>query len=116
MAEDDAGQRFDLEVLHGGALGLSEASDLGLGELDVVDDLGGELAVAGVDLVAGEGEGVGPPLVEALGVVADGGVLAGGDVGEDALDGLPDGEVVVFAGLEGRGVLEVADHGRASWR
>ncbi len=37
MAEHDAGQRLDLDILHRFALDLREISDLGLGELDVLD-------------------------------------------------------------------------------
>jgi hypothetical protein len=46
MAEDDAGQRLHLQVLHGVALLLREVAHLGLGELDVVEIAFGNLRIA----------------------------------------------------------------------
>jgi hypothetical protein len=39
VAQEHAGERLDLDVVHGGALGLREAPYLGLGEADVVERL-----------------------------------------------------------------------------
>ena len=52
MAEDDAGQRLDLEVAHGLLLLLREVAHLRLGELDVVEVALGDLRDRALDLAA----------------------------------------------------------------
>jgi hypothetical protein len=111
VAKDDTGQGLDFEVEHGRPLGLRETPDLGLGELDVLDGLGRHPAVAGLDFGAAQPERRGAPLVEPFGVVPNGGVAAGGDVGDDVLDGVADGGVFGFADFDRLARLEVANHG-----
>ena len=50
MAEDDAGQRLDLEIAHGLLLLLREVAHLRLGELDVVEVALADLADGALDL------------------------------------------------------------------
>ena len=64
MSEHDAGQCFHLDVFERGLLDFGETPDLGLGEFDVVDRLGGQTFDRGFDLVPGEPEVAWRPVVE----------------------------------------------------
>ena len=64
MSEHDAGQCFHLDVFERGLLDFGETPDLGLGEFDVVDRLGGQTFDRGFDLVLGEPEVAWRPVVE----------------------------------------------------
>ena len=86
VAEDDAGQRLDLEVAHRVLLLLREVAHLRLGELDVVEVALGDLADGALDLGRREAEVLRRPVVELLRQVAHRRVAARLDVGEDPLD------------------------------
>ena len=110
VAEDDAGQRLDLQVLHGVLLLLREVTDLGLGEPDVVEVSLGDLRNGLLDLGRRQAEILRLPIVELLRQLADGGVLLLVDLREDAFDGAAHGGV---RGLDRAGVhpaLEKASH------
>ncbi len=66
MAEDDARQGLDLDVLHGLTLDLGKVADLLLREFDVVDRLRRHLCDECADLVTRQPEPRGRPFVEAL--------------------------------------------------
>ena len=110
VAEDDAGQRLDLQVLHGVLLLLREVADLGLGELDVVEVALGDLRDGLLDLGRRQAEVLRLPIVEFLRQVADRRVLLLFDLREDAFDGAAHRGV---GGLDRAGVhsaLEKASH------
>ena len=86
MAEHDAGQGLDLEVLHGGALPLREVAHLRLRELDVLEVAFRHLRDGALDVGGRELEIGRRPVVEPLGQLADGGVLALLDLRQDAFD------------------------------
>ena len=86
VAEDDARDRLHLHVRHRVALDPGEIADLGLGELDVLADVGGHGSDQRVDLRRRQAEALRRPAVELLGQRADRRVAPGLDVGEDVLD------------------------------
>ncbi len=104
MTEHHARQRFDFDITQGIALDLREIADLFLRELDVRDNLPGQLAHAVLDLALAQSEILGRPVVEFLRQLAHRCVAAFLDVGEDVLDGLANlGNVrsVLFGGNAG---------------
>jgi hypothetical protein len=90
VAEEDAGQRLDLDLPHRVKLRLREPAHLRLHELDVVDDLRRQGRDDVLDLAGREQEAVGRPVVELGRVLAHGLVSAFADVGDDAGHGLLD--------------------------
>ena len=64
VAEDDAGQRLDLDVAERLLLDLGEVADLGLGELDVLEVARRQLDDAAGDLALAQPEGRRRPVVE----------------------------------------------------
>ena len=88
VAEDDAGQRLDLQVLHGVALLLREVAHLRLRELDVVEIALGNLRNRLLDLGGRQPKILRLPVVELLRQLADGGVLLVLDLRQDAFDRL----------------------------
>ena len=86
VAEDHARDRLDLHVGHRVALDPGEVADLGLGELDVLPDVGGYRRDQPLDLVGRQAKTLRRPVVELLGKRADRLVAPGFDVGEDVLD------------------------------
>ena len=97
VAEADARERLDLEVRHRRALGLGERPHLLLAERDVVEHLGRDALEARRDLVGVEPEGLRLPAVETGRVAPDGGVSVRRDGGDDLVDDLRDGLVVLCA-------------------
>jgi len=110
VAETDAGKGFDLDIAQGVLLRLGEAADLGLGELDVGDDLVGQTVDQGLDLIGAEAEGGGFPFVEFRRQFADGRITSCGDVFEDGFDGLADLAVGLGFFRLGCALLECPDH------
>jgi hypothetical protein len=88
VAEEDAGQGLDLDVLQGGALRLGEAPHLGLGEAHVGERLGVDLTDAALDLRRVEPEAGPLPAVEALRVLAHSVVAALADGSDDLSHGV----------------------------
>ncbi len=88
VAEHDAGQRLDFEVVHGLALLLREVADLGLRELDVLEIALGNLRNRALDLGRRQLEILRRPFVEFLRQFADRRILAFVDLRQDAFDGL----------------------------
>ncbi len=86
MAEHDAGQRLDLQVVHGLLLFLREIAYLRLRELDVIAIALGHFRDGLLDVLRAEPEILRRPLVEFLRQFADGGVLARVDLRQDAFD------------------------------
>ena len=111
MAEDDAGQRLDLEIAHRFFLLLGEVAHLRLGELDVVEIALGDLADRALDLLRGELEARRRPVVELFGQVAHGGFAAGFNVGENFFDRLAHLGVRRLDGARVHSALEGASHG-----
>jgi hypothetical protein len=70
VTERDARQGLDLDVQQCVSLGLRKVPDLRLRKLDVLDDLIGQLPMAGIDLVCAEPECVWRPPIEAFGVLS----------------------------------------------
>ena len=64
VAEDDAGQRLDLDIRHAGALHFGKPADLALGKADILDVAGGDLLDRRLDLGRGQKEGGRVVLVE----------------------------------------------------
>ena len=86
VAEDHAGQRLHLQVLHRVFLLLREVAHLGLRELDVVEVALRHLRDRLLDLGRRQAEILRLPVVEFLRQLADRGVLLVLDFGEDAFD------------------------------
>ena len=94
VAEDHARDRLHLHVGHRVALDLGEVADLGLGELDVLPDVGGHGSDQRVDLRRRQAEAFRRPVVELRRKGAHRRVAPGLDVGEDILDGAADSVVL----------------------
>ena len=88
MAEHDAGQGLDFEVVHGLALFLREVAHLGLRELDVLEVALGHLRDGVLDFPPAQPERSRRPVVERLRQITDCGVLALIDLRQDVLDRL----------------------------
>ena len=86
MAEHDAGQRLDLEVVHGLALLLREVAHLGLREFDVLEVALAHLCDGFLDFLRRQLEILRRPVVEFLRQLADRRILARIDLRQDALD------------------------------
>ena len=110
MAEHDAGQRFDLDILHRITLDLREVADLRLREFDVGDRLCRHSGEERADLLRRQAKARGRPFVEALGKFADRLVAALPDIGEDRFDRRLDLGVRLFLLARQRGRLDVARH------
>ena len=106
MPEHDAGQGFHFDIVERGLLDFGETPNLGLGELDVVDRLGGQTLNRGRDLVLGEPEVVRRPVVELHGQLPHRGIAPRIDVRENSFDRGPDalialgGDVGIDAGFD----------------
>ncbi len=90
VAQDHAGQCFDLDVLQRVLLDLGEIADLRLREPDVVDFARRHGFDAGLDLRRAQLEGRRVPVVELARILAHRLVAALLDVGQDGLHGLAD--------------------------
>ncbi|EIZ79511.1 hypothetical protein WSK_1908 [Novosphingobium sp. Rr 2-17] len=110
MAEDDARQRLDFDVLHRIALDLGEVAHLLLGELDVLDVLRRELVDAGLDLAVGQAIALAVPVIELHRQLAHGGIAACLDIGKDAFHGVANLTVAVCPHLRGRAALQPLCH------
>jgi hypothetical protein len=110
LPEEHAGLRLDLEIVQRFLLQLGEVAHPRLDRLDVLDRLPRNGRDDLFDRLGVQPELGGRPAVELLGVLADRGVAALADVGDDLGDGLADlfSSCGVFGGL-GRG-LEVVAH------
>ena len=86
MAEHDAGQRLDFEVVHGVALLLREIAHLRLREFDVVEIALGHLRDGALDLLRRQPEILRRPVVEFLRQFADRRILALIDLRQDVFD------------------------------
>ena len=86
VSEDDAGQRFDLDVAHRLALQFGEAPDLCLREADIVEILLRKRIYAVRNLALAQPVIVARPAVEANRQVAHGGIAAPVDILEDRFD------------------------------
>src|SRR5437016_11394844 len=84
MAENDARQCFDFNVLYRRPLSLSEVAHLRLSEFDVINGLGGELGETALNLLLGQAKRGRVPLVEPLGDFAQGGLTATLNIFDDA--------------------------------
>ena len=109
VPEDDARKGLDLDVRDRRALNLGEAADLRLGEADVGEVGLGDISNQARDLVGSQAEARTVVVIEALRVVADSGVATRLDVGEDALDGRPNADVLLAAARRGKAALKVFD-------
>ena len=110
VPEHDAGQRFDLDVLHRIALDLREVAHLRLCELDVFQILSGQLVDAALNLVGREPVRVAVPAVELDAELAHRRIAARRDVGQDALDRIADLAIAVGLRLGSRATLEPLSH------
>ena len=110
VAEHDARQRLDLDVAHRRLLVLGEIAHLGLGEFDVVEVALCELRQAALDLSIGEAEILAVPGIELDGKLADRGVAALLDVGQDGLDRGANLRIVFRAQLGRTAALEIFCH------
>ena len=86
MAQSDARERFHFHVTQGRLLYLREISHLLLRKRDVLDRLGVELVIAGLDLLRAEPEGWRAPLVEPFRQLAKGCIPSSLNVLQDAFD------------------------------
>jgi len=110
MAEHDAGQGFDFEVLHGRFLLGGEVAHLRLGKLDVLEIALCDLRNRAFDLGRAQLEIRRRPIVELLRELAHGGVASGLDLVKNLLDGFAN---LGVGGLDGAGVhsaFEKAGH------
>ena len=110
VAEDHAGQRLDLEVLHRLALLLREAAHLRLRELDVVEVALGDVSDRLLDLLRRELERGRRPLVELLRQRAHRVVAALLDLRQDLLDRLAHLRVGGLDGARVHSAFEKAGH------
>ncbi len=116
MAEHDARQCFDFEVLQRLFLLLREIAHLRLGEADVVEVALAHLRDGALDLLRAELERGRRPVVEFLRERAHRRVAAGLDLGEDVLDRLAH---LCVGGLDRARIhsaLQVASHGKSPVR
>ncbi len=86
MTEDHTGERFDLEVRHGVALGLSKATDLILREFDVGEVAGRDFGHGRFDLGLAQSETSWIVVIEFDGQPAHGGISASRNVGQCRFD------------------------------
>ena len=110
VAEDDAGQRLDLDILHAGALRLGKAAHLRLRETDVLEIALRHLCDRLLDLGRREAETRRRPVVEFLAQIADGIVAARFHAVEDALDGLAHLGVGLFDRARVHAAFEIVGH------
>src|SRR5262249_48694614 len=113
-AEDDAGQRLDLQVLHGVALLLREVAHLRLREFDVVEVALADVRDGFIDLGRREAEVLRLPVVEFLRQLADGHVAVLFYLSKDALAGRAPLGVGLFNGGRIHSAFEEAGHKTSS--
>ena len=85
MAEYDAGQSLDLEIMHAVALLLRKVAHLRLGKFDILEVALRHLRDGVLDLLRAEAEILRRPVVEFLRQVGHRRILTRVDIGEDAL-------------------------------
>ena len=110
VAEHDAGQRLDLQVVHGVLLLLREVAHLRLREPDVVEVALGDLRDRALDLLRRQPERGRRPVVEFLRQLADRHVLALLDLRQDAFDRLAHLGVGGLDRARVHSALEIAGH------
>src|SRR5262245_12926826 len=125
MAEHDAGQRLDLQVVHRFALLLGEVAYLRLRKLDVLEVAFRDLCYGALDFLWREVKILRRPFVEFLRQFANGRVLPLIDLREDAFDGLAHFGIGSLDRARIHSAFEPAGHGfilrfvaatyRASW-
>ena len=111
VAENDARQRLDFEVVHRRFLLLREVAHLRLGEFDVVEIALGHLRDRALDLLRIQPEVFRRPIVEFLRQIAHRVVAARLDVGEDVLDGRAHLGVGLLDRARIHSALEMPGHG-----
>jgi hypothetical protein len=80
MAEDDAGQRLNLDILHRSPLGFRETTDLDLSKVNVRHVAGRNVVHRSFDFGGAQAEGGRRELVELFGEFTDGRVASRFDV------------------------------------